>query len=181
MHSDKLKNYVPPFISNTRTYTEIYSSQGNEFDTLDECMADLMLQFNIDTATWALDIYEKSLGIVTNHTKELDYRRSVIKSKDRGTGKFNSVMLKLVCDSFTNGNVEVTYNGIITVKFNAIRGIPPNLNDLKDVVEQIKPAYKILQYIFIYLTWDEFNNYNKSFDDWDTLNLSWDKFETYKE
>jgi len=30
-------------------------------------------------------------------------------------------------------------------------GIPPNLNDLKIAVEQIKPAYLLLDYLFSYL------------------------------
>jgi hypothetical protein len=151
LYSDALKAYLPPMLTDTQTFNEILNSEGTEFDTLHSKIDDVKAQFNIDTATWGLNIYEKDLGITTDYTKALDYRRSVIKSKSRGTGKLNATMIKLVCDSFSNGNVAVTFDGTIHVKFTSVKGIPPNMNDLKNAVEQIKPAYLLLDYLFAYL------------------------------
>jgi len=132
-------------------FSELFIAQGYELDSIDTAKADLDAQFNVDTATWALDIYEKELGIATDYAKPLDYRRSVIKSKWRGSGKLDANLIKTVCDAFTNGNVQVTFDGIIHVKFNSGFGIPPNLNDLRAAVDQIKPAYLLLDYLFLYL------------------------------
>lgn len=151
MYSDTLKSYLPTLLTDTKTFTEILNSEGIEFDTLLANIDDIKAQFNIDTATWALDTYEKELGITTNNTKALDYRRSVIKSKSRGTGKLNASMIKIVCDSFSNGDVQVTFDGAIHVKFTSVEGIPPNMSDLKKVVEEIKPAYLLLDYLYAYL------------------------------
>ena len=151
MRSDNLKSYLPLFLSNTQLFTEIFGAKGQELDSIDVSIADLNAQFDVDTATWALDRYENELGIATDYTKPLDYRRSVIKSKWRGTGKLDATLIKTVCDAFTNGDVQVTFDGTIHVKFNSVLGIPPNMDDLGVAVEQIKPAYLLLDYLFSYL------------------------------
>lgn len=153
-----LKAYFPPIVTDSRIFQEILNSEGIEFDNLYEKINDLELQFDIDTATWALDIYEKELGITTDYTKDLDYRRSVIKSKWRGTGKLTNTLIKIVCDAFTNGDADVTYDGIIHVKFTSVVGTPPNIDDLKNAVELIKPAHKILEYSYRYLLIKEIND-----------------------
>ena len=149
--SNNLRTYLPPFLSNTQLFTEIFNAKGQELDSIDVSIADINAQFDVDTATWALDKYEKELGIATDYTKALDYRRSVIKSKWRGTGKLDAALIKTVCDAFTNGDVSVTFDGTIHVKFNSVLGIPPNMDDLGVVVEQIKPAYLLLDYLFSFL------------------------------
>jgi hypothetical protein len=151
MYKDILKAYIPPMLSDTQTFDELLTSEGIEFDSLHANIDDIKAQLNLNTATWGLDYYEKDLGIITDHTKALDYRRSVIKSKSRGTGKLNATMIKLVCDSFSNGNVEVTFDGTIHVKFSSVKGTPPNINDLQKSVEEIKPAYLLLDYLYSYL------------------------------
>ena len=169
-----LESYVPPFLSNTKTFTEIFNAENQEFNTLNSNINDIKAQLNIDTATWGLDIYEKELGITTDYTKALDYRRSVIKSKSRGTGKLNATMIKLVCDSFSNGDVQITFDGTIHVKFTSVKGIPPNMSDLQNAVEQIKPAYLLLDYLYTYNTWSMVSSYKWG----DVTNKTWSQLAT---
>lgn len=154
MYSDVLKSYLPPENADKKVFSEIFNAEGAEFDALHVDINDIKAQLNVSTATWGLDIYEKDLGITTDYTKNLDYRRSVIKSKSRGTGKLNAAMIKLVCDAFSNGDVKVTFDGIIYVKFTSVKGVPLNMDDLKNAVEQIKPAYILLDYLYTYNTYD---------------------------
>ncbi|KLU64008.1 hypothetical protein DEAC_c40020 [Desulfosporosinus acididurans] len=151
MRSDNLKSYLPPFLSATKLLNESFNADGQELDAIDTHIADINAQFDVDTATWALDIYEKELKIATDNTKVIDYRRSVIESKWRGNGKVNAALIKTVCDSFSNGNVQVSFDGTIYVKFTSVLGTPPNMDDLKSAVEQIKPAYLLLDYLYSYL------------------------------
>lgn len=158
-YNDILKEYFPDIVTNSSINDEIINVVGTEFDNLYNKKADLALQFDLDTATWALDYYEKDLGIKTDYTKSYDDRRSVIKSKWRGgSGKLTSTLIKIVCDSFSNGDVDVTYDGIIHVKFTSVIGTPPNMDDLKAAVELIKPAYKLLNYEYSYLLVPEVNS-----------------------
>jgi hypothetical protein len=179
LRSDNLKSYLPPFLSTTQLFTNIFNAQGLELDSIDVDIVDINTQFDVDTATWALDIYEKDLSIATDYTKSLDYRRSVIKSKWRGTGKLDANLIKNVCDAFTNGNVEVTFDGTIHIRFTSVYGIPPNMDDLEIAVEQIKPAYLLLDYLFTYLIYSELAAWGGTYDDFAALELTYDEIPTW--
>lgn len=174
MTSDDLKSYVPPFISSTETFTQIFNVEGVEFDTIYSDIDDIRAQFNVDTATWGLDIYEKELEITTDYTKSLDYRRSVIKSRWRSNGKVDRTLIALVCDAYSNGNVAVTFDGTIHVKFTSVKGIPPNMSDLQNVVEEIKPAFLALDYSYTYNTWSMISSYKWG----DVSNKTWAQLAT---
>jgi len=179
LRSDNLKSYLPPFLSNTQLFTEIFNAEGQELDGIDINLADLNAQFDVDAATWALEKYEKELGIATDYTKALDYRRSVIKSKWRGSGKLDATLIKTVCEAFTNGDVSVTFDGTIHVKFNSVLGIPPNMDDLGVAVEQIKPAYLLLDYLFTYLVYSDLVAWGGTYDDLAAVGLTYDEISTW--
>lgn len=143
--------YLPPYERNSKVFQEILQTEEIEFDNLNLDIEDLEKQLNIDTATWGLSIYEKELGIKTNLTKSLDERRSVIKSKWRGTGKVDKALIKTVVDAYTNGGVDVNFDGKIRIKFNDVKGTPPNLEDAKRAIEDISPAHLAIIYEFAYL------------------------------
>lgn len=129
--------------------------------TLDEVNAETntwLLQLNIDTATWALAVYEKELGIVTDVKKPLDERRSVIKSKIRGTGKIGAIQIKIVADAWSNGDVDVSLSasgGTVIIQFTSIYGIPSNIPDLQGAVREIVPAHLAIEYQYKYYTYGE--------------------------
>ncbi|OPG98994.1 hypothetical protein B2I21_07515 [Chryseobacterium mucoviscidosis] len=132
--------------------------------TLDEVNAETntwLLQLNIDTATWALADYEKELGIVTDVKKPLDERRSVIKSKIRGTGKIGAIQIKIVADAWSNGDVEVSLSpsgGTVIIEFTNIYGVPNNMQDVRSAVREIVPAHLEIQYLFKYTLYSDLKN-----------------------
>lgn len=142
---------LPLYERKSQFIKDLLSAQQLEIDRLSNNIADLEKQLNIDTATWALSIYEKDLGIESNLTKSLEERRSVIKSKWRGTGKVDRTLIKLVVDAFTNGGVDVSFDGRIIITFNDVKGIPPNLEDAQRAIEDISPAHLAIIYEFAYL------------------------------
>jgi hypothetical protein len=148
-------NRLPFFMRNSKVYQEIFTSEEQQIHLLEAAIQDILVQLSIDTATWALDIYEKELEIKTDVNKPLSERRSVIKSKLRGFGKIDALQIKLVADAYTNGEVVISFNGHIVVKFTSKIGIPPNLQDLKSALEEIKPAHLKIDYLFRYLIVNE--------------------------
>lgn len=130
---------------------EISGSIDVSAENFEERMNDLLLQMNIDTATWALEVYEREHGIVTELAKPLEERRSVVKSKMRGSGKLTATQIKVVADAFTNGNVSVSFEEKIQIEFNSVIGTPPNMDDLKKALEEVKPAHLAINYNFRYL------------------------------
>lgn len=148
---NKLIELLPPYERSSKVFQQIMKAELIEFDKLAIDIEDLEKQLNIDTATWGLVIYEKELGIKTNLNKPLEERRSVIKSKWRGTGKVDRTLIKAVVDAYTNGGVEVGFDGRIIINFNDVKGIPPNLEDAKKTIEDISPAHLVIIYEFVYL------------------------------
>lgn len=134
---------------------EIQGSIGLSLDNFDSETALLLAQLNIDTATWGLAVYEKELGLKTDVTKPLNDRRSLIKSKLRGTGKIGAAQIKIVADSYTNGDAEVTLENGIHIEFTSVYGIPGNMDDLKAIVREIAPAHLEINYEFRYYTYEE--------------------------
>lgn len=135
---------------------EIHGSIGLSLDNFDADMEMLLAQLNIDTATWALAVYEKELALKTDVSKTIDDRRSLIKSKLRGTGKIGAAQIKIVADSYSNGDVDVTLEyGGIDIEFTSVYGIPSNMEDLKKIIREIAPAHLEINYMFRFYTYAE--------------------------
>lgn len=128
---------------------------ANKINLADAGSLDFIAQLSIDSATWALSIYEKELGLATNINKPLDDRRSVIKSKFRGSGNVTAEQIKLVADSYTNGDVEVTLVDGITIEFTSVFGVPANMDDLKKALREIIPAHLQINYTFRFVTYKD--------------------------
>lgn len=157
---------IPIFLRKSREINEIFDAEGNQIALLNTDIDDIKAQLSIDTATWGLDVYEKELKIPTDISKPIADRRSVIKSKIRGVGKIDALLIKLTADAYTNGQVNVSFNGHIVIQFTSQTGTPPNLNDFKNALEEIKPAHLAIDYSFRYIsyaelsgmTWTQFQN-----------------------
>lgn len=136
----------------------IMQTEGIEIDEITSNLGDVLDQAIVDKATWGLVNWENFLGIQTDIVKPYDQRRSVIKSKIRGTGTVTVTLLKNVASSYENGAIEVTQQPSLyqfTVKFIDTLGAPTNLDDLKQAIEVIKPAHLAIVYLFRYLTISE--------------------------
>lgn len=155
MFKDKLNRNLHRVVRKDPLTNEINGSIGLSMDNFQDEMKELYDQLNIDTATWALSVYEKELGIRTDLTKPLEERRSVIKSKLRGTGKIGAAQIEIVAESYSNGEVEVTLDHGIRIEFVSTYGIPPNMEDLKRVVREIAPAHLTINYVFRFYTYWE--------------------------
>ncbi|WP_338113279.1 putative phage tail protein [Paenibacillus artemisiicola] len=139
---------------------ELCASIGGEADQIDTSFTDFEAQLNIDTATWGLVIYEKDLGIKTDLSKSLLDRRSVIKSKMRGAGKVDVLLIKLVVSSWTHGSADVSFaNGTIAIVFNDLLGVPGSMDDVKAALEQIKPAHLAIVYVFLYNRYEQLQSF----------------------
>jgi len=190
-----LLNYLPPVLQKNKVYKAVFNSEEQEMELLQTHLEDVEKQLYIETATWGLSYYEEELGIKTDYTKTYDERRSVVKSMWIGRGKVDRALIKLVAQAYANGKVEVDYGPTIysadtyredpfippypiIVRFVDVMGVPPRIEDLKSVIEEIKPAHLEVQFQFRYMTWNELDAENLTWDQLDALNLTWDEFES---
>ncbi|ASJ54193.1 hypothetical protein BP422_15535 [Brevibacillus formosus] len=158
--TDEMLKRLQQFQRKSKVYKAIFDAEAIQLDNRDEAIADLHLQMSVDTATWALSIYETELGITVDTSKPIDERRSLIKSKMRGTGKVDAALIKLVVDSWTNGEVEIEFeNSTITITFSSVVGIPPNIEDVEIAIEEIKPAHLAVLYVFLFNRYEQLHGY----------------------
>ncbi|WP_226000883.1 YmfQ family protein [Paenibacillus sp. BJ-4] len=152
--SKKLMSYLPDYYQEIEEFVQIMDAEDIEFDKLNAAIVDTFSQFHPETATWGIKYWEKDLKIVSMPSKPIEQRRSVVISKMRGSGKVSASMIKNVADSYDRGEVDVTVypsEYYFVIRFIGTLGIPPNLQDLKDAIEEIKPAHLEVRYKFRYL------------------------------
>jgi uncharacterized protein YmfQ (DUF2313 family) len=164
--------------------TNMTAAEDAEIQHFKSKVTQTLNQFFVDLADSSLERWEKELGIPVNNSKPAAFRRSVIKSKLRGSGTVTVKLIKNVSESYSNGEVDVIEDNaahFFSVKFVGVYGVPPNVEDLRKAIEEIKPAHLDFVFEYTYMSWDQFDGYNKTWDQWDALNLTWDQFEVYKE
>jgi len=159
---DVMKTYIPVFLRNSNVILSILNAEGEESDDVRAGIRDILNQFYVETATEiGLTLWEQMLGLSSYAGKPLSQRRSRIISKIRGIGTLTVNLIKNVAESYVYGTVEViedTASYSFIVKFIDALGAPPNLQDLMDAIEDIKPAHLAVQYEYKYLLINEIHN-----------------------
>ncbi|WP_246021860.1 YmfQ family protein [Paenibacillus zeisoli] len=178
-----MHDYLPKYYSDSRIVNHLLGRESAELIRYHEQVQDVLNQFFVDTATWGLAKWEEICGIPVQESKPSDQRRSLIKSKLRGSGTVTVAGIKTVVDSFQNGEVEVKENFAdyeVVITFIGRRGIPPNLNDVKAAVREIVPAHLNVNYQFTYLRWEELDKAELTWDELEALHKNWDQLEVWK-
>lgn len=163
----------PDFYMGSPEFVEMQEALEPEVLELWTTQGGLMDQLCVNTATWGLQYWERTLGIPVEQGKDLEYRHSRIRSKLRGSGVTTVALIESVAESFSNGDVAVTefpqaYR--LEIKFVGTIGIPPNLEDLTASLREILPAHLAWDYVMVYNTWDMTARHT-----WDELRQrSWD-------
>ncbi len=145
---------MPPYYRDYLDMRALTGSEEEEFRLLTESMDSVLDQFFVDSATYSLDQWEAELGIPTDPAKSDADRRSVIKSKLRGSGTVTVSLLANVASAYDRGQIEVTEQPDqyrFTIRFVDTLGAPPNIDDLKAAIEAIKPAHLTVEYAYKYL------------------------------
>lgn len=153
-----LSQYLPPYLMQTKTFSSLIFSEQIEVSGIENAVRDIINQCFVETATWGLDNWESFVGIQTDTSKNIDDRRACVLSKLRGYSTITVNLIQTVASSFSNGQVEVIEHPSIysfEVKFIGTIGIPPNMSDLQNIINQIKPAHLEVTYTYLYTQWSK--------------------------
>lgn len=162
-------DYGPKMYEELNESVEIIETEATEFELLHTHIADVLKQFNVESSTWGLKVYEFDVGVTTNLNKPIDQRKSVVVSKLRGAGVTTRELIENVSEAYANADVEVVednpnYN--VIVKFVGVFGVPPNMDDLERSLREIIPAHMTYTLVFLYVTYDMLLG---KYDDYDAL------------
>ncbi|MBE6972711.1 MAG: DUF2313 domain-containing protein [Ruminococcaceae bacterium] len=103
-----------------------------------------------------------------------------------------SALSRIGWDSFTLSAINNTISGCgvkaeaaetqtpggVTIRFPNLKGVPPQFESLRTIIEDILPAHLQIQYLFWYMTWGELNARNLIWQDIQNTGMSWEEFET---
>lgn len=149
---------LPSYYRKSKVMQELMHSLEQEMDRLRFEVSLTENQFFVLLADKNLTEHEKDVGLNPDLSSDLDTRRSRVLSKLRGTGTVTKTMMKNVAASFVNGDIEITEypsQYLFSVAFTSKQGVPYNLQDIKDMIEEIKPAHLAVEYIFTYRLWQD--------------------------
>lgn len=151
MANTQLMAYLPSYYEGIREFQIMMEAEGQALNQLKEALKEFSNQLLLDSATTELERWESDAGIVTQEGASYEDRRALVRSKLRGSGKIDEELIKMVADSWTNGDVEVTFADTIKIKFNGFFGIPKNMDAVKKALDQIIPAHLGVTYDLRYL------------------------------
>lgn len=148
-------DYIPRYYSDSIIVGNLLGRESTEVSALNAEIYEVLAQFYVDTATWGLAQWERVCGIVTDETKPIEQRRSVIKSKLRGIGTVTVELIKNVAEAYVNGEVEVTEDSAsytLVVRYISALGVPENIADIESALRDIIPAHLSISYRYRYYT-----------------------------
>ena len=149
---------MPGYYRKSKVINDLVRSIENEFNRLNAETTLTENQFFVILSDKNIKHHEEDVGLVPDTTANLDTRRGRILSKLRGTRTVTKTMMKNVAKSFINGDIEIIEypsKYCFVVKFTSKTGVPYNLEDIKSMIEEIKPAHLAVEYIFTYRLWQD--------------------------
>lgn len=167
MYPEHLKN---------KTIKEILRVEQEQLELEEKAINNLIREFFIDTAVHSLDIWSKFAGIEDDPLLELDIRRSNIKAALKSKETTTIEVIKSIAESYSNGTCEVIEdytNYKFTVKFISIVGVPKKINEIKKIIDKVKPAHLNYDFVFKYITWGDTKEYGKPAKWYKAKGLTW--------
>jgi hypothetical protein len=151
----ELINLLPDYYDQNETMQELQKTVSYETDQLQDDMETAVDQCYAKTADVGLARYEKIYGITTDIKKSYRYRQERLAAKMSGLSATKKQLVEDIATSYTNAAVEVTekfseYTVVIT--FAGTIGIPGNIADIKESVEEVMPAHLAVEYEYLYNT-----------------------------
>lgn len=137
--AERMIEMLPAMYQKSRTMNVLMEVRGAEISRLHNLLDDVTNQYNIDTATWSLPLWEQEYGVDVQAFKPIEERRAVVKAKMKKSGRSNAELIRRVTGSYTNAPVEISFKGRIEVKL--IDAINFNVRDLYSNLRKIVPSH----------------------------------------
>lgn len=130
--------------------------------------------FIVDSTEETISRWEKFMKLKPMENYTLQDRIERVIYTIQAKGIFTPSFLKEQAKIFTNGEIDIQenfndYHFIIT--FTSVIGIPPNMDNFKEMIELNKPAHLTYELRIRYRTWGELSSYK-----WEELEpFTWDE------
>lgn len=159
-----------------KTISEILKVEQYQLELEEKAIDNLIREFFIDTATFSLDTWAKFAGIEDNPLLDLDVRRSNIKAALKAKEVTTVEVIKSIAESYSNGTCEIIEdyaNYKFTVKFTGTVGVPSRIDEIRKIIDKVKPAHLAYDFEFKYRTWNDIKAYGKTWNEWKAYGKTW--------
>ena len=159
-----------------KTIREILKTEQHQLELEEKAMDGLMREFFIDTATFSLGTWAKFAGVEDNLLLDIDIRRSNIKAALKAKETTTVEVIKSIAESYSNGTCEVIEdyaNYEFTVKFTGTVGVPSRIDEIRKIIDKVKPAHLAYDFEFKYRTWNDIKAMGKTWNEWKALGKTW--------
>ena len=159
-----------------KTISEILKVEQYQLELEEKAIDNLIREFFIDTATFSLDTWAKFAGIEDDPLLDLDIRRSNIKAALKAKETTTVEVIKNIAESYSNGTCKVIEdyaNYKFTVKFTGTVGVPSRIDEIRKIIDKVKPAHLAYDFEFKYRTWNDIKAYGKTWNEWKALGKTW--------
>lgn len=140
---ENLASHVPTYEKNNTLYNEIFKTAAIELEQANVVVEKNNDELFFDTATQALEIYERELGIEKNTLSNSQRRDQIVANFLKNFEQTTDSTLRAVASIYTDGHVEVfkgTVDGVYEIMFKD--GTIPYDNDaFQRLIYKIMPAH----------------------------------------
>lgn len=179
---DRLLSYAPPLYRDSKLWESMMRGEAKEFEKIEAILEDISKQLLVDTATWGLAYYEDELGIKPSVRDTLTQRRNKVKAMMRGGGTFTHDRLEQVVKAYVD-EAEIRYditNQFFTITIIRPLGVPKLDTDLRQAVDQLKPAHIGFAVIYTYMSWGSLKQFAPTWGALKQKRLTWEDVRTGK-
>lgn len=182
---NRISKRLDPRLDEISLFHDLTEAESKEFDYLNKEYDEIESNMTLSGTTLrCIDRREAEFGVASDSTKPIEQRRAVLIAKLRGQGTTTPEFIKNVALSFQYGEVDVVEDEApytVRIVFESVLGVPPNMQDFINALEEVKPAHIVFEYVYKYNTWDMLEAFNKTWDEWADTGVTFDELMTYRE
>ena len=153
-----LSSVLPDYYEDNETMQELQWILSDETDKLEKSLSKAMndVFWSKAAGNEMLTRYERMFGLLPDVGKSDRYRKERIMARVAGAGTTTASLVQHIAESYTNATVESKENFpeyTVTVRFVGTSGIPGNISDIKESIEEMIPAHLKVLYEYIFNTY----------------------------
>lgn len=142
--SELMLGYVEPYYRESRLYKAQNNAKGQEFNILHTIIEDLPNQFNPQTATWGLRLWEELLDIDRGES-DIERRRNQVLLKILSSQMITPIIFERILKNVTGTDIKYLNNvaaytfEVYIISKDTTFGFDYNM--IRKLIEDIKPAH----------------------------------------
>lgn len=139
----------PAFLAGSAEFRDIQEALEPELLELWAARDSALAQLCVETASWGLRYWERTLGLPAEAGKDLEARRSRVRSRLMGADVSTVSLVESIAEIWSGQRAEVTEHAnefCFEIRFMELSGVLPNIRDINASIRELIPAHLQWEY-----------------------------------